>query len=140
MLWGHSPVCCGSGNMTGLAGVVCMAGMEWEGEVSCVNENLVHTRQRKPFAHGCTVHHDQQIIRQVWGCSDALGHSALNSLLSLTLSTILSFGQSFSISPHSWFNSCILLYNTTSLSKSTLLTLTSVLISHPKIVPSFSFS
>lgn len=43
-----------------------MAGMEWEGEVSCVKENLVHSRQRKPFAHGCTVHHDQQIIRQVW--------------------------------------------------------------------------
>lgn len=61
-LWGHSPVCCGSGNMTGLAGVVCMAGMEWEGEVSCVKENLVHSRQRKPFAHGCTVHHDQQTL------------------------------------------------------------------------------
>lgn len=38
-----------------------MAGMEWEGRVSYVKENLVHSRQRKPFAHGCTVHHDQQI-------------------------------------------------------------------------------
>lgn len=37
-----------------------MAGMEWEGEVSCVKENLVYSRQRKPFAHRCTVHRDQQ--------------------------------------------------------------------------------
>lgn len=41
--------------MTGLAGVVCVAGMEWAGEVSCVN--LVHSRQRKPLHMGvlCTM-------------------------------------------------------------------------------------
>jgi hypothetical protein len=60
MLWGHSPICCSSGNMLRFSGVVYMAGMEREGEVGCVKENLIHRSQREPFVHRCTLYCDQQ--------------------------------------------------------------------------------